>query len=285
MADQNNPYNGYNQNPYGQVNDPYGAQGANQYGQPQGQYNAPQGADPYGQGQFNAQNPYGQGQYADQNPYGQSQVQNQYNQQFTNNDMYGQQNPYSQPQYNGGYPGNTALAKKNGAKMAIIIVASLLVVAGLAVGAYFLFFKDKKDDETGSGMSPKELAEEFIDAFEAYDTDRIADLFPPELAADDEVTQIKTMFQQYSSAGIELTFEDVEYDVEESYSDSELKQLKSTLEDQGYNISSKLKDAKNIKITCEMKVSYMGETQSQKNTMRLVAGKINGEWKLVGLIQ
>ena len=258
MSDQFNPYdNNMQQNPYGQQ--------ANPYAQPQ--------ADPYGQ----QANPYAQPQvdpYAQQNPYAQPQA-----------DPYGQ-NPYNQPQFGGGYPGGAAPQKSgNGKKIAIIvgIIAALAAVAVVLI--LFVFKKDKDGGKDSSGTTPKDLAVAFVEAFEDFDTNKIASLFPPELAADSEVEQIKQMFSMYESMGVTMKFKNTKYDVGEEYSDSDLDMLKSTLENQGYNISDKIKVAKNVKITCQLETSYAGETNSQDYTASLVVGKVNGEWKILGLLQ
>ena len=93
------------------------------------------------------------------------------------------------------------------------------------------------------------------------------------------------MFSMYESMGVTMKFKNAKYDVGEEYSDSDLDMLKSTLENQGYNISDKIKVAKNVKITCKLETSYAGETNSQDYTASLVVGKVNGEWKILGLLQ
>ena len=272
MSDQYNPYGDQSQNPYGgQPADPYVQQ--NPYAQPQ--------ADPYAQ-----QNPYAQPQadpYAQQNPYSQPQA-----------DPYAQQNPYAQsadsyaqgnPYAQNSFPGSAAAPKKK-SKAPLIITLCVVLAAAIGVGVYFLFIK--KDKEGGSdkaGNTPKDVAEAFVDAFVNYDTNKIASLFPPELAGDSEVQQMKQMFDLYKSMGVEVKFNDTKYDVGEDYDDSDLSQLKSTMESQGYNISDKIKNAKNVTITSTIETTYAGQTEKTNYKATLVVSKIDGEWKILGAFQ
>ena len=264
MSDQYNPYGDQPQNPYGgQPADPYAQQ--NPYAQPQ--------ADPYAQ-----QNPYAQPQadpYAQQNPYAQK---NPYAQSA---DPYAQGNPYAQNSFPGG-----AAAPKKKSKAPLIITLCVVLAAAIGVGVYFLFIK--KDKEGGSdkaGNTPKDVAEAFVDAFVNYDTNKIASLFPPELAGDSEVQQMKQMFDLYKSMGVVVKFNDTKYDVGEDYDDSDLSQLKSTMESQGYNISDKIKNAKNVTITSTIETTYAGQTEKTNYKATLVVSKIDGEWKILGAFQ
>ena len=133
--------------------------------------------------------------------------------------------------------------------------------------------------------SPKKAAKEFIDAFEAYDVDKLVSLFPAELAKTDDVEQIKQMFELYKSYGIKIKFKDVKYDVSKPYDKSSIKYLESTLRDQGYNLDGKMDQVKTVKIDCTMEATYLGETKSQAYTITFVCAKIKGDWKLIGALQ
>ncbi|MBQ6229623.1 MAG: hypothetical protein IJJ74_00715 [Eubacterium sp.] len=269
MSDQYNPYGG-------QPTDPYGGQPQqNPYAQPQ--------ADPYAQ-----QNPYAQPQanpYAQQNPYAQPQA-----------DPYAQQNPYAQPQadpyadpYGQGNPyqaqGMAAPATKK-SKAPIIITICVVLAAAIAVGVYFLFIKKDKDGGSDkAGNTPKDVVVAFVDAFENYDTDKIASLFPPELASDQEVQSLKQMFELYKSMGVIVKFKDPKYDIGDDYSETDLEQLRSTLESQGYYISDKVKNAKNVTIKCKIETTYSGQTETQDYNATLIVSKIDGEWKILAAYQ
>lgn len=107
-----------------------------------GQYGG--GADPFGQTQVGGAGAYGQG-----DPYGQQGQQGQYGQQggYGQGDPYGQQgqaSPYAGGGYYGGQgggygtggPGGTGGSGGSGKKIALIVLAVVLVL-GLAVGGFF----------------------------------------------------------------------------------------------------------------------------------------------------
>ncbi len=173
----------------------------------------------------------------------------------------------------GGYSEPARVKSKSGAMVAIILV----LLCAVGVGAYFIL--------NNVLSSPKKVAEEFIDAFEDYDIDKLVDLFPPELATDDDVTMLKTTFEQYKTYGISIKFKNVKYDVSKPYDKSSIKYLESTLRDQGYNLDGKMDQVKTVKIDCTMEATYLGETKSQAYTITFVCAKIKGDWKLIGALQ
>ncbi|SFL23573.1 hypothetical protein [Geodermatophilus ruber] len=118
----------FDQTPFGQQ--PYGQQGQPSYGQ-QPQYGQPS----YGQPSY-GQPPYGQPQYG-QPPYGQP--------------PYGQP-PYGQPGYGGpvppGGPGGTGGGRKG--TVIALVVAGVVVLAGIAVALFLLLRDDEPTWTTGA---------------------------------------------------------------------------------------------------------------------------------------
>ena len=173
----------------------------------------------------------------------------------------------------GGYAEPARVKSKSGAIVAIVLV----LLCAIGVGAYFVI--------NNLMSSPKKAAKEFIDAFEAYDVDKLVSLFPAELAKTDDVEQIKQMFELYKSYGIKIKFKDVKYDVSKPYNNSSIKYLEDTFKEQGYNMDGKMDQVKTVKIDCTLEASYNGETNSEKYSITLVCAKIDGDWMLVGALQ
>ncbi len=173
----------------------------------------------------------------------------------------------------GGYAEPPRVKSKSGAIVAIILV----LLCAVGVGAYFIL--------NNLLSSPKKVAQEFVDAFEDYDIDKLVDLFPPELATDDDVEMLKQTFELYKSYGIKIKFKDVKYDVSKPYDKSSIKYLEQTLKEEGYDLTGKMDQVKTVKIDCKMEASYLGETNSEKYSITFVCAKIDGKWKLIGALQ
>lgn len=173
----------------------------------------------------------------------------------------------------GGYAEPARVKSKSGAIVAIVLV----LLCAVGVGAYFIL--------NNLLSSPKKVAQEFMEAFEDYDTDKLASLFPAELATDNDVQQLKTMFEMYKSYGIKIKFKNTKYDVSKPYDKSSIKYLESTLRDEGYNLDGKMDQVKTVKIDCTMELTYLGETESEKYSITFVCAKIDGDWKIIGALQ
>jgi hypothetical protein len=133
---QGQPSGQYGQQPpYGQYQQPYGQP---QYGQqpPYGQYQQPYGQPEYGQqppyGQY--QQPYGQPGYGQQPPYGQ----------------YGQP-PYGPPGY--GPPPSGPGPKSNKGTVIALVVAGVVVLAGIGVALVLLLGKDDGRSTAGTATT------------------------------------------------------------------------------------------------------------------------------------
>ncbi|MBR0516132.1 MAG: hypothetical protein IJJ89_04775, partial [Eubacterium sp.] len=142
-----------------------------------GQYADTSGLNPYMNGQYssaNGLNPYMNGQYSNANglnPY--------MNGQYSNaNDL----NPYIQPGYNPYIPtgyngpggqgyGVSAKPKKKTGKLIAIIISCIVLLAGLGVGAYFLFFNKT--------LSPTDVVEKYLDAMIDCDMSKASEYFLP----------------------------------------------------------------------------------------------------------
>ena len=173
----------------------------------------------------------------------------------------------------GGYTEPARVKSKSGAIVAIILV----LLCAIGVGAYFVI--------NNLLSSPKKVAEEFVDAFEDYDIDKLVSLFPPELATQDDVEMLKQTFELYKSYGVSIKFKDVKYDVSKPYDKQSIKYLEQTLKEEGYDLTGKMDQVKTVKIDCKMEASYNGQSESQKYSITFVCAKIKGDWKIIGALQ
>lgn len=190
-------------------------------------------------------------------------------------------NPYLDDRiYNSEYHGTIMPEKSNALKIAIIVTLSVIVVAGLAFGSWLLFFKEKHGKKE-KGMSPEELAEAFLVAFENYDAETVISLFPDDLAEVDEVNQFTEMFSMYASMNMYIRFKNVVYVEGEDYTESELEELKEDLIDEGYKSAIDIDNARNVQIKGVLEFGYDDYDSDTDFDETITISKINGEWKLI----
>ncbi len=238
-------YNGYQQQAQGAYNGyQQQAQGAyNGYQQqaPQGGYGFPQGADQQMQGQFN-------GQYQQQ---GYDQFQQPYD-------------PYGQGQGQFGAP--PAKAPGGNGKKIGIIIGCIVLVAGLGVLAYFLFFKDKVSQGSAAAV-----AESFCDALADFDTDRMLKCVPESMRDEGDIASAASTFSSMKDMGLKINVGKVsESKIDSSEKNSWINKLDS-------RYSLKADDV--AEVTAELSMEFMGEKETEEVTM--VCAKIGGSWYVV----
>ncbi len=196
--------------------------------------------------------------------------------------MYGGQDPYNNAPYGGapngpmggGYVEPARVQNKTGAIIAIALVA----VCAIGVICYFLFFRD------GASNSPKGVAQEFIEAFEELDSDKLVSLFPSELAKDEDVATIKQMFQLFSGMGVKIKFSGVTYDVGGAVGASDIQRVKDSFTDQGLSVSFTMDEVRQVTVKGTLTAEAMGQTNSQDFTYNIIVAKIDGKWMIVGAV-
>lgn len=171
--------------------------------------------------------------------------------------------PYTQPQ--GVMP--EAPKSGNGKKIAIIAGIAVAVVA-IALVLIFVVFKK------GSGAdSPKEVAQRCVDALFDGDSDEVFKCFPDGMITSDEKAQLESVLQYMTmfKSMIKSVKAGSETKITGSEADEYISKIKSE-----YNIT--VDEVATVPITYEME--FMG--QSEKQTMDVVCGKVDGKWYVIG---
>ena len=175
--------------------------------------------------------------------------------------------PYGQP----GFGGQTAPAPKPKKGLIIGIIAAAVVV--LAV-AFFLIFKGGFGAKGGAD-SPETVAQQFIEAMDEQDVDKIAALCPPFL--DPGKDELEDMINAYEGYDVTFKYEGVEN--KSMYESDDLKDLQDDVSDYA-DKNIKLQDACDLEFSFNVAVTMAGETYDQSSTYEVTCIKYKGKWYL-----
>ena len=231
-------------------------------------------AEPYGNpGQmgYNGGQPYGdpnQMGYNGGQPYGDP---NQMG--YNGGQPYGNPNPMGYP----GEPPKKSSGKK-GWLIGILIAVALIIIAVVVV---IVVQKNKESSVPSPEISPngitspEQVAEEFIEAMDEQNVDKLANLCPPFLdPAEDE---LQSMIGAYSGYDVTFTYEGVVS--KEEYTDTDLEELQEDVSDYAEK-SVKLQDACDLEFSFNVTVTMYGETMSESSTYTITCIKYRGGWYL-----
>lgn len=175
--------------------------------------------------------------------------------------------PYGQP----GFGGQPAPAPKPKKGLIIGIIAAAVVV--LAV-AFFLIFKGGFGAKGGVD-SPEAVAQQFIEAMDEQDVDKIAALCPPFLDPGKE--ELEDMINAYEGYDVTFKYEGVEN--KSMYESDDLKDLQDDVSDYA-DKNIKLQDACDLEFSFNVAVTMAGETYDQSSTYEVTCIKYKGKWYL-----
>ena len=178
------------------------------------------------------------------------------------------QAPYGQPGFGGPTPAQPAKPKKG---LIIGIIAAAVVV--LAV-AFVLIFKGGFGAK-GGASSPEAVAQQFIEAMNDQDVDKMAALCPPFLDPGQE--DIEDMLDSYSGYDVTFKYEGVES--KEMYDSDDLDDLEEDISDYA-DKTIKLQDACDLEFSFNVAVTMSGETYDQSSTYPITCIKYKGNWYL-----
>lgn len=175
--------------------------------------------------------------------------------------------PFGQP----GFGGQPAPAPKPKKGLIIGIIAAAVVV--LAV-AFLLIFKGGFGAKGGAD-SPEAVAQQFIEAMDEQDADKIAALCPPFLDPGKE--ELEDMINAYDGYDVTFKYEGVEN--KEMYEGDDLKDLQDDVSDYA-DKNIKLQDACDLEFSFNVAVTMDGETYDQSSTYEVTCIKYRGKWYL-----
>lgn len=173
-----------------------------------------------------------------------------------------------QPGFGGPTPAQPAKPKKG---LIIGIIAAAVVV--LAV-AFVLIFKGGFGAK-GGASSPEAVAQQFIEAMNDQDVDKMAALCPPFLDPGQE--DIEDMLDSYSGYDVTFKYEGVES--KEMYDSDDLDDLEEDISDYA-DKTIKLQDACDLEFSFNVAVTMSGETYDQSSTYPITCIKYKGNWYL-----
>ena len=165
-------------------------------------------------------------------------------------------------------PAQPAKPKKG---LIIGIIAAAVVV--LAV-AFVLIFKGGFGAK-GGASSPEAVAQQFIEAMNDQDVDKMAALCPPFLDPGQE--DIEDMLDSYSGYDVTFKYEGVES--KEMYDSDDLDDLEEDISDYA-DKTIKLQDACDLEFSFNVAVTMSGETYDQSSTYPITCIKYKGNWYL-----
>lgn len=184
------------------------------------------------------------------------------------NGMPGQP-PYGQPGF-GGQPVPTEPAKPKKGLIIGIIAAAVVVLAV----AFFLIFKGGFGAK-GGAKSPEAVAQQFIEAMDEQDVDKIAELCPPFL--DPGKDDLESMISAYDGYDVSFKYEGVEN--KSMYEGDDLKDLQDDVSDYA-DKDIKLQDACDLEFSFNVAVEMDGEKYDQSTTYEIKCIKYKGNWYL-----
>lgn len=179
------------------------------------------------------------------------------------------QAPYGQPGFGGPAVQPQPAKPKKGLIIGIIAVAVVL----LAV-AFVLIFKGGFGAK-GGVSSPEAVAQQFIEAMDEQDSDKIVALCPPFL--DPGQDDIEDMIDAYSGYDVTFTYEGVEN--KDMYDSSDLADFQDDVSDYAGK-TIKLQDACDLEFSFNVAVSMDGQTYDQSSTYTITCIKYKGNWYL-----
>lgn len=179
------------------------------------------------------------------------------------------QAPYGQP----GFGGPAAQPQPAKPKKGLIIGIIAAAVALLAV-AFVLIFKGGFGAK-GGASSPEAVAQQFIEAMNDKDVDKMAALCPPFLDPGQE--DIEDMLDSYSGYDVTFKYEGVES--KEMYDGDDLDDLEEDVSDYA-DKTIKLQDACDLEFSFNVAVTMSGETYDQSSTYPITCIKYKGNWYL-----
>lgn len=179
-----------------------------------------------------------------------------------------QMNGMGQPGFGGPTPAQPAKPKKG---LIIGIIAAAVVV--LAV-AFVLIFKGGFGAK-GGASSPEAVAQQFIEAMNDQDVDKMSALCPPFLDPGQE--DIEDMLDSYSGYDVTFKYEGVES--KEMYDSDDLDDLEEDISDYA-DKTIKLQDACDLEFSFNVAVTMSGETYDQSSTYPITCIKYKGNWYL-----
>lgn len=219
--------------------------------------------------QFNqqfSQQPYVQQPYAQQ-PFAQQQFgQQQFAQQNTPGSEY---NPYipspdSVPYFQQGYTSPDQRPKKKKGKIIAIIISCVVLLAGLGVGAYFLFFNKT--------LSPTDVVEKYLDAMIDCDMSKASEYFLPKTneyhqTVFDSAMELKKHY-------ITLSYSDVKEDG--NLTAAETEKLNYSLNEL-YNISC----TKFVFVSLTLSSVSSDHSKDETESGRLIVGQYDDKWYVI----
>lgn len=181
-------------------------------------------------------------------------------------------NPYDMSSMGNG-SSQTPRKKSSGGIIGVIVA---IVVVAAALLWFFLFRED-------GVKKSKEIVDVFMTAIEEGDTDKIASVVDPECVEDEEIEALSSAFAMLKTLGVDYTM-DYEITKTEKTSDGMIKSMCGSIYGDA-GVAKKIKSAYTLSVTYTMDMSYMGESESQSDSMELVCYKKDGKWYIGGYMQ
>ena len=178
------------------------------------------------------------------------------------------QAPYGQPGFGGPAPAQPAKPKKG------LIIGIIAAAVALLAIAFVLIFKGGFGAK-GGASSPEAVAQQFIEAMNDKDVDKMAALCPPFLDPGQE--DIEDMLDSYSGYDVTFKYEGVES--KEMYDGDDLDDLEEDVSDYA-DKTIKLQDACDLEFSFNVAVTMSGETYDQSSTYPITCIKYKGNWYL-----
>lgn len=231
------------------------------------QFNQQFGQQPYVQQPY-AQQPFAQQQFGQQSfaqqPFAQQQFgQQQFAQQNTPGSEY---NPYipspdSVPYFQQGYTSPDQRPKKKKGKIIAIIISCVVLLAGLGVGAYFLFFNKT--------LSPTDVVEKYLDAMIDCDMSKASEYFLPK--TNEYHQKVFDSAMELKKHYITLSYSDVKEDG--NLTAAETEKLNYSLNEL-YNISC----TKFVFVSLTLSSDH---SKDETESGRLIVGQYDDKWYVI----
>ena len=127
----------------------------------------------------------------------------------------------------------------------------------------------------GGAKSPEAVAQQFIEAMDEQDVDKIAELCPPFL--DPGKDDLESMISAYDGYDVSFKYEGVEN--KSMYEGDDLKDLQDDVSDYA-DKDIKLQDACDLEFSFNVAVEMDGEKYDQSTTYEITCIKYKGNWYL-----
>ncbi len=224
-------------------------------------------------------NPYaGQGMNMQQNLYPNQDMNMQQNP-YPNQDMNMQQNPYPNQgmdmsqNFNVGMD-DTQPKSKTGMIVGIIIGAAVVVAAAIVALALIV---------GGGARKCEKIVDEFMEGMAEGDAEKMVSNIDSDCVADSDVEELAYSFELIKAYGMEYS---VDYEILETKkaSDDIIEEMCDSLYGDD-DVADDISKAYVSKVEYSVTASYLGETQTEEDTMYLVCYKKDGEWYLGGTVE